>query len=283
MWLHIVIGSRLAAYMDDIFKALADPGRRQLLDSLRAQDGQTLRSLCAEMRMARQSVSKHLAVLEAAGLVVTVRQGREKLHYLNPAPINEIAERWITQYDQPRLEALADLKRALETPMPTDTTTTDAPAFVYQTYIRTSPEQLWRALTEPAFTERYWGGLSFDTDWKAGSTMAWRIAEVTVADPGQVVIESDPYRRLTYSWHSYTPEWARANGIDEALRAALAAERRSTVTFDIDDLGEAVKLTVLHGNFEAGSTAATMVRDGWPRVISDLKSLLETGEPLRVS
>ena len=110
--------------MDEIFRALADPGRRQLLDSLRAQDGQTLRSLCAEMRMARQSVSKHLAVLEAAGLVVTVRQGREKLHYLNPAPINEIADRWITQYDQPRLEALADLKRALEKPMTPATTET---------------------------------------------------------------------------------------------------------------------------------------------------------------
>ncbi len=123
---------------------------------------------------------------------------------------------------------------------------------MYQTYIRTSPEQLWRALTEPAFTERYWGGLSFDTDWEAGSTMAWRIAGATVVDPDQVVIESDPYRRLTYSWHSYTPEWAAASGIDEALRAVLAAERRSTVTFDIEDLGEAVKLTVLHGNFEGG-------------------------------
>ena len=202
--------------MNEIFKALADPGRRQLLDSLRAHDGQTLRSLCAGMRMARQSVSKHLALLESAGLVVTVRHGREKLHYLNPAPINEIAGRWITQYDQPRLEA-----------------SRDARAFVYQTYIRTSPAQLWRALTEPVFTERYWGGLSFDTDWAAGSTMA-RIADVTV-------------------------------------------------TFDIEDLGEAVKLTVLHSNFEAGSTAATMVRDGWPRVISDLKSLLETGEPLPLS
>ncbi len=272
--------------MDEIFKALADPGRRQLLDSLRAQDGQTLRSLCAEMHMARQSVSKHLAVLESAGLVVTVRQGREKLHYLNPAPINEIAERWITQYDQPRLEALADLKRALETPMtPTDTTiaSTDAPAFVYQTYIRTSPEQLWRALTEPAFTERYWGGLSLDTDWQAGSTMAWRYAGVAIVDPDQVVIESDPYHRLTYSWHAYTPEWAQANGIDEALRAVLAAERRSIVTFDIEDRGDVVKLTVLHGNFEARSTVATMAADGWPRVLSDLKSLLETGEPLPVS
>ena len=133
--------------MDDVFKALADPSRRQLLDSLNARNGQSLRSLCADLTMARQSVSKHLAVLEAAGLVVVVRSGRERLHYLNAAPINEIGERWITRYDQPRVDALADLKRALEYPMTvTPSTETDAPAFVYQTYIRTTPEQLWRAL-----------------------------------------------------------------------------------------------------------------------------------------
>jgi uncharacterized protein YndB with AHSA1/START domain/DNA-binding transcriptional ArsR family regulator len=278
----MVKGSRLAAYMDEIFKALADPGRRQLLDSLRARDGQTLRSLCADMHMARQSVSKHLAILEAAALVVTLRQGREKLHYLNPAPINDIAQRWITHYDQPRLDALADLKRALEDPMTASSTDTraDAPAFVYQTYIRTTPEQMWRALTEPAFTERYWGGLAFDTDWKVGSPVDWRVRGVTICDPEQVVIESDPYRRLAYSWHTYTPEWAAAYEMDESLRATLAAERRSIVTFEIEELGQMVKLTVLHGNFEAGSTAATMVRDGWPRVIAELKTLLETGEPL---
>src|ERR671938_1606108 len=99
---------------DDVFRALADPSRRQLLDSLNACNGQTLRELCAGLEMARQSVSKHLAILEAANLVTTVRRGREKLHYLNAAPINEIAERWITRYDRARVHALADLKRALE-------------------------------------------------------------------------------------------------------------------------------------------------------------------------
>ncbi len=99
---------------DAVFKALSDRSRRRLLDSLRERDGQTLTELCAGLAMARQSVSKHLAVLEGATLVTTVRRGREKLHYLNPVPINEIADRWISQYDQPRLNALADLKRALE-------------------------------------------------------------------------------------------------------------------------------------------------------------------------
>jgi DNA-binding transcriptional ArsR family regulator len=99
---------------DAVFKALSDHSRRLLLDTLREHNGQTLTELCAVLLMARQSVSKHLAVLEAASLVTTVRRGREKLHYLNPAPINEIAERWISQYDQARLSALSDLKRALE-------------------------------------------------------------------------------------------------------------------------------------------------------------------------
>src|SRR5919199_4318459 len=92
--------SRMAAHrdMDHVFRALADPSRRQLLDRLNGRNGQTLRELCAGLAMARQSVSKHLAVLEAAGLITTVRRGREKLHYLNAAPINEISERWIDRY-----------------------------------------------------------------------------------------------------------------------------------------------------------------------------------------
>src|SRR3954470_14171809 len=155
----------MAAYShldDDVFKALGDASRRVLLDSLNERNGQTLRELCSRLDMARQSVSKHLAVLEAANLVTTVRRGREKLHYLNAAPINEIADRWITRYERGRVQALTDLKRALEN------TPVDRPSFVYTTYIRTTPERLWQALTEPAFTERYWG-MVFHSDWKTGS------------------------------------------------------------------------------------------------------------------
>src|SRR2546423_9212787 len=153
------MGSQMAAYshLDEVFRALADPSRRLLLDTLNERNGQTLRELCSGLDMARQSVSKHLALLEAASLVTTVRRGREKLHYLNAAPINEIAERWITRYEQHRVHALADLKRALED------TAVERPSFVYTTYIKTTPERLWQALTEPAFTDRYWN-LSFDSD-----------------------------------------------------------------------------------------------------------------------
>jgi DNA-binding transcriptional ArsR family regulator len=100
--------------MDRVFRALADATRRELLDRLRAENGQTLNELCERLAMSRQAVSKHLGVLEEAGLVVTVRRGREKLHYLNPVPIGEIYDRWIGKYERARLAALADLKRALE-------------------------------------------------------------------------------------------------------------------------------------------------------------------------
>jgi DNA-binding transcriptional ArsR family regulator len=100
--------------MDAVFKALADASRRELLDRLYADNGQTLNELCARLAMTRQAVSKHLAILEAANLVATVKRGREKLHYLNPVPISEIADRWIGKYERHRLRALSELRRGLE-------------------------------------------------------------------------------------------------------------------------------------------------------------------------
>jgi uncharacterized protein YndB with AHSA1/START domain/DNA-binding transcriptional ArsR family regulator len=261
------------AGMDEIFKALADPSRRRLLDSLNTRNGQRLNELCAGLDMARQSVSKHLAVLERANLVTTVRHGREKLHYLNAVPIHAIADRWIHQYDRRRVEALADLKQALESPM------TDEPAFVYTTFIKTTPEQLWKALTDPAFTRRYWG-ISFDTDWRPGSAMVWEQDGHRIVDPEQVVLEAEPPRRLAYTWHTPTPEWAGLNGIDDDVRATLAGESRSRVTFEIEPFGESVKLTVVHDDFPAGSTMRAMVSGGWPYLLSDLKTLMETGATL---
>jgi DNA-binding transcriptional ArsR family regulator len=104
----------MATEMDKVFKALADPGRRVLLDRLRAENGQTLGQLCVHLDMSRQAVTKHLKLLEDANLVVPIWRGREKLHYLNPVPIHEIAERWISKYERHRLQALSDLKKGLE-------------------------------------------------------------------------------------------------------------------------------------------------------------------------
>jgi uncharacterized protein YndB with AHSA1/START domain/DNA-binding transcriptional ArsR family regulator len=266
---------------DEVFKARADASRRRLLDSLNARNGQSLRELCAGLDMARQSVSKHLAVLEAANLVTTVWRGREKLHYLNAVPINAIAERWINQYDRERARALADLKTALEEPMTSSTTTSTSTEFVYTTYIKTTPERLWQALTDPAFTRRYWG-LSMESDWAPGSafTVVLDPSGVTIADPEQVVLEAEPYRRLAYTWHTFSPEWAKNYGISEEQRAGWAAESRSKVTFEIEPLGQMVKLTVLHDGFDPGSGVLEGVSQGWPAILAGLKTLLETGEAL---
>jgi uncharacterized protein YndB with AHSA1/START domain len=163
----------------------------------------------------------------------------------------------------------------------------DKPEFVYTTYIRTTPEQLWRGLTDPAFTRRYWG-LAYESDWAAGSAFTVRLDKaitpgedgVTITDPAQVILESDPYRRLAYSWHTFTPEWAAAYGISDEDRARFAAEPRSTVAFDIDPLGDYVRLTVVHDGFEDGSAVLSGISQGWPLIMSSLKSLLETGDVL---
>ena len=261
--------------MDAVFRALGDPSRRRLLDRLNDRNGQNLTELCAGLNMARQSVTKHLDVLEAANLVTTVRRGREKLHYLNAAPINEISERWINRYERSRVAALADLKRALEdTPM-------DKPEFVYTTYIQATPEKVWQGLTDPAFTRRYWG-VAFESDWSVGSTIAVVLekGEVRVADPAQVVLESDPFRRLAYTWHTFTQEWAEAYGFTEDYRIKIAGEPRSKVTFDIEPVGQMVKLTVVHDGFEPGSIVLDGVSQGWPLILASMKTLLETGDPL---
>ncbi len=254
---------------DEVFRALADPSRRQLLDRLNADNGQTLRELCAGLDMARQSVSKHLAVLESANLVTIVWRGREKLHYLNAEPINAIADRWINQYDRRRVELFADLKTVLEAENMSDTD------FVYTTYIRTTPERLWQALTDPKFTEQYWGE-RFETDWKVGSEMIWHHGDVTMAGPGQVVLEHDPYRRLAYTWHTMTREFAKAVEWDDELLEKTSREPLSKASFELEPVGEQVKLTVVHSGFEPGSAIREMISEGWPALLADLKSLVES-------
>ncbi|MBF9127631.1 metalloregulator ArsR/SmtB family transcription factor [Plantactinospora sp. S1510] len=260
--------------MDEVFKALADGSRRRLLDSLNARNGQSLRELCTGLEMTRQSVSKHLAVLEAANLVTTLWRGREKLHYLNAEPINAIADRWINQYDLGRVHALADLKRVLEQePM-------SEPEFVYTTFINATPERVWQALTDPAFTSRYWG-VSFESDWQVGSEVVWGLPKgVRLVDPAQVVLEAEPYRRLAYTWHSLSPEFAKAYDMDPAEVAKLAEEPRTRVSFEIEPHGKVVRLTVVHGGFASGSALRDSIGGGWSELLSSLKTLLETGEPL---
>jgi uncharacterized protein YndB with AHSA1/START domain/DNA-binding transcriptional ArsR family regulator len=264
--------------MDAVFRALADPSRRELLDRLNDRNGQSLGELCEGLSMARQSVTKHLAVLEAANLVTTVREGRRKLHYLNTAPINDIADRWIGRYDRPRAQALADLKHVLEESPMAET------EFVYTTYIKTTPEQLWRALTEPAFTMQYWGN-ALHSDWQVGSPILRQSGpDGEPEDLGEVVLEADPYRRLAYTWHTFQPEHAEFFGWSEERLAELQKERRSRVAFDLEPAGSKVKLTVTHDDLEPDGVMLQAISGrlprsgGWPELLADLKTLLETGE-----
>jgi len=161
-------------------------------------------------------------------------------------------------------------------------------SFVYTTYIHATPEQVWQGLTEPAVTRRYWrhhkaGVKTFLSDWQKGSTYELAHEEVglVVSDPEQVILESEPCRRLSYTWHSFTPEWTRAVGMDEATANSWRAEARSTVTFDIESAGHGVvKLVVAHGGFSSGSSVLRGISDGWPAVLASLKTLLETGTAL---
>src|SRR5213082_2431998 len=130
---------------DRIFKALADPTRRFLLDRLFKRDGRTLTELVSELEMTRFGVMKHLRVLEDAGLVVSRRQGREKLHFLNPVPIRLVHDRWVSKYAEPWVAGLSDLKTRLERTMEK----------VFEIYIRTTPERLWEAITDPEIRAKY--------------------------------------------------------------------------------------------------------------------------------
>ncbi|WP_062208507.1 SRPBCC domain-containing protein [Streptomyces sp. NBRC 109706] len=263
--------------MDEVFKALADHSRRRLLDRLRARDGQTLRELGAGLGMTRQAVAKHLAVLEAALLVTTVRRGREKLHYLNAVPIDDIAERWIGRYRRPGLRALAELRDTLENEMA-------HPAFVYVTVIRTTPERLWQALTEPDFIRRYFEDTGPESDWGPGSPVRWRMDPAQpYEDWGQRVLAAEPGRLLSYTWHGYRPEMAEMFGWSEERLAELRQEPISRVTFEIEPLGEATKLTVTHDGFGPVSEMRDSVSQGWPVIVSNLKTLLETGETLALA
>jgi uncharacterized protein YndB with AHSA1/START domain/DNA-binding transcriptional ArsR family regulator len=245
---------------DDVFKALADPSRRLLLDSLFSHDGQTLGELSARLpSMTRFGVMKHLRLLEAAGLVTTRKIGREKLHYLNPVPIRLIHDRWIGKYAEPWVGALADLKVRLEG------AAVGRPRHVFQIYIRTSPEQLWQAITNPAFTQRYFNHSRVESTWRPNERVAYWIDEELAVD-GKV-LEADPPGRLVTTWSF------RRN-------PALRDDPPSRVTWEIEALGDTCKLTLVHDDFPSQTQTFKSVGSGWPKVLSSLKSLLETGEPL---
>ncbi|MBM0240592.1 metalloregulator ArsR/SmtB family transcription factor, partial [Micromonospora sp. ATA32] len=224
--------------MELVFKALADPTRRLLLDRLRERNGQTLRELCEHLAMARQSATQHLDILVRANLVTAVRRGRERLHYLNPAPIHEIEERWISGFDKPRLWALSAIKHQAE-----EYGMTSVPTYVYVTYIHATAEQVWRALTDADLTARYWGHANV-SDWQPGS--AWEHQRTDGSGVADVVCKVlTPSRRRAWPSPSRT--------------ARTKSGSRPVVTFLVEPHQDIVRLTVTHENL-ANSTCSTASR-----------------------
>jgi uncharacterized protein YndB with AHSA1/START domain/DNA-binding transcriptional ArsR family regulator len=242
----------------DVFKALADPTRRKLLDALRKRDGQTLTELEQRFEMTRFGIMKHLRILEREGLVVTHRSGREKLHYLNPTPIRSIHDRWISKYAEPWMAGLSALKRTLEEPM-------EKPKHVYQIWIRTTPERLWDAITKPDETARYFFGTEVQTDWQPGSPIVYAWEGKHELDG--TVLEVDPPRKLVTTFIMTHDEAAKH---DPPTR----------VTWQIEPAGEMCKLTVIHDDFHEETATFRSVGRGWPYILSNLKTWIETGTPL---
>jgi uncharacterized protein YndB with AHSA1/START domain len=240
--------------MDEVFRALADPTRRRLLDELYDQDGQTLTALEQRIDMSRFGVMKHLRVLEEAGLVVTRRRGREKLHFLNPVPIRLIHDRWVSKYAAPWTAALSDIKQRLE-----DRTMEK----VFEIYIKTTPERLWQAITDPEMRAKYTFGLQVESDWTEGSSYNGNSPNGVIIDGEN--LEVDPPRRLVQSLNArWSPE--------------VEAVGTSRVTWEIEPVGDSCRLLVVHDQLP--EDAHGEVYGGWPMILSGLKTLLETGELL---
>jgi uncharacterized protein YndB with AHSA1/START domain/DNA-binding transcriptional ArsR family regulator len=241
--------------VDAVFKALADPTRRSLLDELFAEDGQTLSSLEERFAMTRFGVMKHLKQLEEAGLVVSKRRGREKLHYLNPVPIRLVHDRWVSKYAEPWAAALSGLKHSLESPMEK----------VFEIYIRTTPERLWEAITDPAIRSKYNFGAGITSDWTPGSRFEMGHPEAGVLLGKGENLEVDPPRRLV---QRMTALW----------NDAVESEGATRITWEIEPVADSCRLTVTHDELREG--AKDELYGGWPMILSGLKTWLETGQLL---
>jgi uncharacterized protein YndB with AHSA1/START domain len=240
--------------MDAVFRALAAPARRSLLDELFREDGQTLSALEARLPMTRFGVMKHLKQLEEAGLVVSRRRGREKLHFLNPVPIRLVHDRWVSKYAEPWAAALSGLKNRLEEPMEK----------VFEIYIKTTPERLWEAITDGDLRSKYSFGVRVDSDWAPGSRYeSSHPSGVTIAEGEN--LEVDPPRRLVQSFNALWSDDVKSEGT-------------SRVTWEIEQVEDSCRLTVTHDQLREG--ANDELYGGWPMILSGLKTWLETGQLL---
>ena len=252
---------------DPVFKALADPTRREILDALFEREGKSLGELEGLFDMTRFGVMKHVKVLEEAGLVVTRKVGRSRLHYLNPVPIREIHDRWTGKFAARASGALLALRAGLE--KGGTMAVADKPSHVYVVYIRATPERIWDALTQSEFTQQYYYASTVESDWTAGSEYEYTINGET-AIVGEVLEAVAPSRLAM----TFDARWD-----DE-----VAPESPSRITWEIEQAGDGLsKLTVVHDDFGGETNTFRQAAGGMPYILSGLKTLLETGEPLQVA
>jgi len=242
--------------MDEVFRALADPTRRSLLDELFSEDGQALGALEARLPMTRFGVMKHLRVLEEAGLVTSKRRGREKLHFLNPVPIRLVHDRWVSKYAEPWAAALSGLKKTLEE---------DGMEKVFEIYIKTTPERLWEAITSNEMRQAYTFGVGIESDFTPGSKYQAVHPGAGMAISEGENLEVDPPRRLVQSFNALWSDDVKSAGT-------------SRVTWEIEQVEDSCQLTVTHDQLP--EDANPELYGGWPMILSGLKTLLETGEKL---
>ena len=245
-----------AVGMDEVFKALAHPTRRSLLDELFREDGQSLSALEKRLPMTRFGVMKHLKVLEEAGLIVTRRRGREKHHFLNPVPIRLVHDRWVSKYAEPWAATLSELKSDIEE---------NDMEKVFEIYIKTTPQRLWEAITDGELRRKYSFGMGVSSDWTNGS----RYVGGHLGAGGLLVegenLEVDPPRRLVQSFNALWGE-------------DVKREATSRVTWEIEQVQDSCRLTVTHD--QLAEHANSQLYGGWPMILSGLKTLLETGQEL---
>jgi uncharacterized protein YndB with AHSA1/START domain/DNA-binding transcriptional ArsR family regulator len=259
--------------VEDVFRALGHPQRRVLLDRLFETDGQTLRQLDRHLPMTRFGTMKHLRVLEAVGLVLTRRSGREKLHYLNPVPIRLIHDRWIHKYAEPWVGALGQLKRELEggtmsTAKGEGTAVMSKPRHVYEIFIRASAERVWEAIIRPEITRDYYYGTLVASDWKVGSTIEYRYPDGRPGMDGKV-LEIDPPRRLV---HTFSALW------DDKV----SPDRPHRLTWTIEPRGDFCRVSIEHDDFDGETATYQSMSGGTSLLLNALKTLLETGTPLKI-
>lgn len=249
---------------NDIFKALADPNRRKLLDLLHASNGRTLNDLCAPLDMSRFGVMKHLNILKEAGLITTRKAGREKFHYLNAVPIRQIYERWVSKYAEPWVIGLTSLQNELEV----ETNMGNKPCHVNRIAIKATPELVWQALTDPDKTSKFWFNCAIRSTWEIDAPFELWNGEEQKAEG--IILDMDPPKRLMMSWRFI-------------LFPGTESDAPSRITWEISphaELHGVTLVTVIHDEFEQAISTAKILENGLPIVLSGMKTLLETGETL---